>query len=305
MSLQSDIQLVINASGAEMGLAIRHIESGEELAINADHFFPMASTFKIPILAAAFHQIEQGRLRLDNRHTLTEASKSAGSGNLRYLEPGIAPTLLDLLTLMIIISDNTATDMVIERLGGPAVIEKYMHDLGLMDIYFKIDCKMLIQGTLPDGAEELDSAAAEALRLEKGPRRDTITYSREPDNNVSTPQAMTDLLCRIFNAEIVTQKSRDQMLDILLLQQFNDRLPRFLPSLVKFAHKTGSIGDIRNDTGIIYINDDSHVAITLYVKWDEVAVWLQPATEYQRTFELDTAMGEIGSLVYDHYSQQG
>ncbi len=67
MSLQSDIEAVIDASGTEMGLAVRHIESGEELALNGDRFFPMASVFKIPILATAFHQLEQGYLRASSK----------------------------------------------------------------------------------------------------------------------------------------------------------------------------------------------------------------------------------------------
>lgn len=301
MSLQEDIQSVIAESRTEIGIAIWHIESGEALEINGDHFYPMASVFKIPILATAFHQVRQGRISLDDRRTLHNGKKSAGSGILPFFQDGLAPTFQDLFMLMIIISDNTATDMVIERVGGPAAVENYMHEIGLTDIYFKMNCKDLLRTALPEGADEVPLEQVEALIIQKGMRRDSVAFSTGSDNNVSTPRAMTRLLRMIFNAEIVERQASDQMLQILLKQQLKDRLPRFLPPGTRCAHKTGTIGGFRNDSGIIYIGDDNHVAVTIYVRWDDEAVWLQPVAERQRIFEIETAMGQIGRLVYDHY----
>jgi beta-lactamase class A len=304
MSIYDDILAVADVSDIEIGLSVTQLESGKTLSINGDVPFPMASVFKIPILTTAFHQLEQGYALLDDRRTLCDDQKSAGSGILPFFNAGLAPTWLDLLTLMIIISDNTATDMVIERLGGVQVIESYMHEIGLHEIYFKMNCKDLLRTAFPEGAQDVPLEELEALIIEKGFNRDSVAFSVESDNNVSTPSAMTRLLTMIFNAEITERKASDEMLSILLKQQYNDRLPRFLPPGTKCAHKTGTIGGIRNDSGIFFISDDNHVAITLFVRWDDEAVWLQPEKEYARVFEVETAMGRIGRLVYDHFLLQ-
>src|SRR5690606_38342577 len=121
MTLLGDIQQVIDETGIEAGLSIRHIESGEQLDINGAQPFPMASVFKIPILATAGLQLAQGKIDLNTRVALRDEDKSTGSGILPFFEAGVSPTIRDLLTLMIIISDNTATDMNVELLGGAQV----------------------------------------------------------------------------------------------------------------------------------------------------------------------------------------
>src|SRR5438552_407661 len=130
----------------EAGVSVWHIESGEQIDVNGDESYPMASVFKIPVLATAGQQLKAGKLKLDDRILLKNEDKSAGSGILQFLEAGVSPTFRDLLTLMIIISDNTATDMNVATLGGPLVVESYMHQLGLNDIYLKMDCKNLLKG---------------------------------------------------------------------------------------------------------------------------------------------------------------
>ncbi len=131
--------------------------------------------------------------------------------------------------------------------------------------------------------------------------RDGAAFSIGPDNNVSTALAMTKLVVMLFQGQIVDGDLKDELIGILLKQQFNDRLPRFLPHSVQFAHKTGTIGGVRNDSGVMRISDDNHVAVTLFTWWDDRAVWKQPEAERQRIFEVETAMGKIGRLVFAHY----
>jgi beta-lactamase class A len=298
MPLKADILSVIAASEAEMGVAIHHLESGEECHVNADRSFPMASVFKIPILAEAFRQLRQGHFHLDDRWTLSEAHKNRGSGILSLFEAGLTPTVRDLLTLMIIISDNTATDLIVHRLGGPAAVEGYMHQLGLTNIHFKLTVRDLLDDCLPPA--EADDEQVEA-RYPTGFKRDSLAFSSGPENNVSTPRDMTRLLGMIFRGEIVDREACDQMLDILLQQQLNARLPRFLPRGTQCAHKTGTLGGIRNDSGIIYLDEESHVAVTIFAHWDDEAVWADPVATQERIFAVETAMGRIGRLVYDYF----
>ena len=149
MTLKDDIQAAIKAADMEAGVSVWHIESGEQVDVNGDESYPMASVFKIPVLATAGKQLKAGKLKLDDRISLKDADKSAGSGILQFFEAGVSPTFRDLLTLMIIISDNTATDMNVATLGGPLVIENTMHELGLNNIYLKMDCKNLLKGLYP------------------------------------------------------------------------------------------------------------------------------------------------------------
>lgn len=302
MTLKSDIQAVLDEFDIEAGVAIWHVESGEKTDVNGDVPFPMASTFKIPIIATAFQQIKAGKLSLDTRVTLKDEDKSPGSGILPYFEAGVNPTVRDLLTLMIIISDNTATDITIDLLGGTEVIERYMHELGLTEIYIKMNCKNLIAELFPPEVREMPPEEIDLWLVDNDVLRDGLCFSRGSDNDVSTANHMNELLRMIFQSEIIEGDLRDELLNIMFKQQFNVRLSRFFPPTVKFAHKTGTIGGIRNDSGIIYLDDANHVIVTLFTNWDEAAVRFDPVASHQRVFEVETAMGKIGRLAYDAYS---
>ena len=93
------------------------------------------------------------------------------------------------------------------------------------------------------------------------------------------------------------------MLDILLKQQLNDRLPRYLPPGTRCAHKTGTLPGIRNDSGIIYASGASHVAVTLFSRWDDAAVADDPIANKETPIAIDSAFGRIGRLLYDTFSE--
>jgi len=150
--LISNIQEAIDDSGAEMGLSVLHLESGQAINIQADRPFPMCSVFKIPVLCEAFRQIRAGKHRLTDRWSLSLAEKNLPSGVLVFLEDGLQPTLRDLLTLMIIISDNTATDMVMNRLGVEN-INNYMHKLGLADIHVTMRVRDIFDDMLGEASD--------------------------------------------------------------------------------------------------------------------------------------------------------
>jgi beta-lactamase class A len=113
---------------------------------------------------------------------------------------------------------------------------------------------------------------------------------------------MTRLLALIYHGRAASRTGCDEMLRILLKQTLNDRLPRFLPPGTRMAHKTGTLGGFRNDAGIIYVDEQQHVAVTVFAQWDNQAVKGDPAAERQRTYDIDSAFGHIGRAIYDHYS---
>ncbi len=301
MSLVERIRTIISGAEIEAGVAVWHIESGAKLDVNGDEPFPMASAFKIPILATACKQLAEGTISLDARLPLADADKSMGSGILPYFESGLQPSVRDLLTLMIIISDNTATDIMVDYLGGAAAIEGYMHELGLREIFFKLNCKDLLRHAFPPDVADLPQEALQKWTIENDILRDGLCFSKGPENNVSTAKAMNELLYLMYG-DLFPEDLRAVALDILRKQQFNVRLSRFLPLGTKVAHKTGTIGGIRNDCGIISISESNHVILSLFVAWDEAPYWKKPAAHHQRVFIVETAMGEIGRAVYDEFA---
>lgn len=302
MTLKDDLQAIVNEADMEAGIAVWHIESGEKVDLNGDVPFPMASVFKIPVLAAAGQQLKQGKLKLDDRIALKDEDKSAGSGILPFFEAGVSPTFRDLLTLMIIISDNTATDMNVALLGGPLAIEGYMHELGLKDIYLKMDCKNLLKGLFPAEIQDQPLEVIKEWSKDHDVVRDGVTFSRGSDNNVSTALAMNELVNMLFQGQIVDGELKDELLGILYKQQLNQRLPRFLPAGVDFAHKTGTIGGTCNDSGVMTIGENNHAIVTMFTSWNDQPYWNKPQERIQRVFEVESAIGKVGRLVYDHYS---
>ncbi len=302
MSLESKLQAVIDETGFEAGIAVTQVETGEQVEINGSRLYPMASVFKIPILATAGQQLAAGKFSLDDRVALKDEDKSPGSGILPFFEAGLQPTRRDLLTLMIIISDNTATDINVGLLGGTQVIEDAMHALGLTDIAFKMNCKDLLKYLFPPEIRDLPIEEIEAWEAEHQLERDGVVFQRTPDNNVSTPVAMTKLVTMLYKGEIVEGDAQEAMMDILYKQQLNQRLPRFLPQNVPFAHKTGTIAGFVNDSGIMTIAEDNHVAVTAFTIWDDAPLWHQPEARWQRVFEVESAIGKFGKIIYDHYS---
>ena len=296
MSLESEIRSITENSGAEMAVSALHLESGQRADVDADRIYPLCSVLKIPVLAEAFRQIEAGRFALHDRWELTTAEKNLPSGILVFFDDGLAPTVKDLLTLMIIISDNTATDMVMHRLGEGSVTAA-MHSLGLTDIHVPLTIRELFDDLLPSSDPTQDMLAlATAPRNRKG-----ISYSLGPDNDTGTTAALTELLARIWRGEVVNRAACDAMLDILLKQQLNDRLPRYLPPGTPCAHKTGTLPGIRNDSGIIYAGENAHVAVTVFSRWDDEAVSDDPIASREQPIAIDAAFGRIGRLLYDSY----
>ena len=301
MSLADKISAIIKNADIKAGVAAWHIESGAKHDVNGEQPFPMASTFKIPILALACQLLAAGELELETRVPLGDADKSLGSGILPYFQSGLQPTVRDLLTLMIIISDNTATDIVVDLLGGAGKVEDYMRQLGLPEISFKLNCKDLLRHLFPPEVADLPKAEIHKWAQKNDVLRDGLAFSQGADNNVSTANAMNALLDKMYG-DLFPPDVRAVALDILHKQQFNVRISRFLPLGVKVAHKTGTIGGIRNDCGIIALGESSHVILSCFTEWDEAPIWNQPEAHHQRVYQVETAMGEIGRAAYDEFA---
>src|SRR5882762_2036179 len=132
--LQANIERITKSVNADWGIYIKCLETNEEIAINADDQMDTMSVIKIPLMVEAFRQIEAGKFALTDRITLADPAKRPGTGVIRSLDAGANLTVKDLLTLMIIVSDNTATDLMYEKVGGIEPVNKLMESYGLKSI---------------------------------------------------------------------------------------------------------------------------------------------------------------------------
>ena len=299
--LRQRLAKIERESGVELGIFIRDLVGGAEIAHNSDELYPMASTFKVPILVAAFMQIADGRLRLDDRRSLHDGAKSTGSGILPFFEAGLTPTLRDLLTLMIIISDNTATDMVMTLLGGPAGIEAAMGELGVRPLSLKYNCRDLIRQVFPPG--DYSDEELQQLAQEMDYPADSLAAARDKSNNVASPRAMTELLTKMHHQEITDSAGWDGMLEILLQQQYKQRLGRYLPPTVRVATKTGTILSTINDCGFFFLPNGAEIALTCYALWDAAPAWNDARATWAGVRACEEAIGEVGHAVYQHFAE--
>src|ERR1700736_2627189 len=119
---------------ADWGIYIKSLDTGEEITINADKVMDTMSAIKIPLLVDVYRQVDAGKINTADRFTMTTADKRFGTGVLRTLDAGLNLSFRDALELMIIQSDNSATDMAFASVGGPAHVTQTMHELGLNSI---------------------------------------------------------------------------------------------------------------------------------------------------------------------------
>lgn len=209
------------------GVSVRNLDTGESLSIRGDEPFPTASLIKVSLLVGLLEQVHRGRLGLDERLSMTSADRVGGSGVLKHLGVGLNPTLEDAAWLMIVLSDNTATNMVLDEVGVVSVWAK-MDSLGLPRT--RVHRKVF----QPHTASPLpDSAARYGL-------------------GVTTPDETTRLFELLHRGRAVSPALDSLALTILRANQDDLKLVRWLPEDVAVAHKSGYDDRGYNDCGILY-----------------------------------------------------
>lgn len=231
--LQANIERVTKSVNATWGIYIRCLETNEEIAIGADRQMDTMSTIKIPLMAEVYRQIAAGKFQLSDRVKVTDAAKQPGTGVIRSLDAGVELTVKDLLTLMTIVSDNTATDLLYDRVGGPDAVTRLMKEWGLGSIV----------------APHKSEAWFKALRA--APNAEAFHREAKTPFGLSSPLDMGRLLEKIEKGEAVSKEASAQMLQILRGQLYSSRLPRYVSGF-RIPHKTGDFMPyIGNDVGVL------------------------------------------------------
>ena len=278
----------IAAVPAITGMAAKHLETGQELAHQADDLYFTASTFKVPILVELYRQVDMGIVDPSGRLELTDANRSPGSGVLKELASGLRSTVRDLATLMIIVSDNTATDMLYNLVGRDR-LNKTMRDLGLHQTSLPMSCKDLLNsmyGVDTDDVFEGIRQVADALahcRVVAG--SDGLSEER---SDVSSPRDMVRLLEMLYRGDLLSEPSTAAVLHILERQQAVTIIPYGLPPGTRTAHKTGGVTGVRCDVGVVFAPSGPYA----------VALMAKHVTD---TRAIDRALAAVSKAVYAEF----
>lgn len=298
--LKKQIEGVIQEVEGEVGVAVKHLESGEELYINGDTYFPMASVFKVPILVELMAQIIEGKFTLEDEISIQKSDQHLGSGMLSDLDaPGIKLSIRNLINLMMMISDNSATDILLTKVGAENINNR-LRKHGIEKITVNRTCQELIMDFIGMDYEKYQGLSldefSEVYRKEREGNPEAYEEARKNFSKVlkdqSSPYAMNRLLELIFKKEILDAESCELIVSIMLkCQTGRGRIKGELPKGTEVAHKTGTVGGTVNDSGIIYLPDDlGQVAITVFTKDMDL-----------KTKEVEEIIAEISRFVYDYF----
>ena len=234
--LQSNIERITKSLNARWGIYVKCLETGEEIAIHADEQMETMSVIKIPLLVESFRQIEAGKFALTDRIKLTDEMKRPGTGVIRSMDAGANLTIKDMLTMMIIVSDNTATEAMYDKVGGPPAVNALMDQYGYKSIRAMAIPKPWF--------DKLASSDREKFVLEK----------KNPFG-LSSPREMGHLLEKIKKGEAVSKSASEQMMQMLRGQVYTTRLPKYVTGF-RVAHKTGDfLPYVANDVGVMESRD--------------------------------------------------
>jgi len=212
------------------GIFLVDLDTGSYLNFNGDTAFASASTIKVPILVAFFQAVEDGKVQLDQMLTLKPEHIVGGSGEMQDDAPGKKYSALEVAKKMIVVSDNTATNMMIELLGGADVLNQLFANWGLR--------ATVIRNNLPD--------------LE--------------GTNTTSPQDLINIIAQIDRGSLVSVKSRDRILQIMRQTKNDSLLPRGLGEGSVIAHKTGNINTMLADAGMVDLPNGKRYLVAVMVK---------------------------------------
>jgi beta-lactamase class A len=231
-SLPTDVLSRIQKSGADVGVAFRTLDGKTEWFSRADDVFHAASTMKIPVMIELFHQVREGTLKLDEPLVVKNEFHSLVDGSIFTLDPaddsetdlykavGQTRTLSQLCELMITVSSNLATNLLVEKLGVDNI-------------------RATVHALHADGMSVLRGV------------EDNKAYEKGM-NNTTTARGLLVLLEAIAKGQSVDPDSSRQMVEILARQKFNEAIPAGLPSGTRVAHKTGELPKVHHDAAIVY-----------------------------------------------------
>lgn len=264
---------IIKDHKGTVAIAVKHLDNGESVYINADEALPTASLIKFPVMLEVYMQVMEGRVKLSDMVTLKEADKVPGSGILTYhFSAGATFPLRDAVRIMIVYSDNTATNLVLDKIGIASTCQR-MDAWGFPNT--KINAKVFKGSTT-----SIDPARTKKYGLGSTTAREMVgLLEKLHQNKIATPDACKEMLGHMKKCDDAT------------------KLKRLLPPKIEVAHKTGAVSDVKTDAGI------------LYLPTGPVAICVLTAKNDDKRFRDDNAanilIGKVAKATHDYFAGTG
>ena len=298
-ALVTAIRGILDSLPAQTSFHAKHLASGREIAIRADVPMNTASVIKIPVMVLAYRDVEAGgALILEARHLIGPDDLRRGSGLLQTFEIGLNPTWRDLITQMIITSDNTATDILIAKVGRDRV-NRLLDSLGYKQTILQMTTGRLFRAVWESTDTSL-AALTDREVFERGFPSDTgmprrmaaLVADQRWWLGRTTARESSRLLEQLERGELAGRRATEEMRGILRRQFYASRLPARIRGRAPIGHKTGDWPPyLANDVGIIYA-PSGPIVISAF------------STENRGAYDqLEAAIGRIAELVFDAWGQ--
>ena len=267
--LESTINDVDHNLDGVLGVAILDLSNGKKFLLHADEVFPQASSIKIAVLAELYHQSQAGKLKLTDLYTVQAGDLVPDSDIMGGLTPGVSRiTLRDLATMMVAVSDNSATNVLIDRVG-------------MENVNALVDSRGLTHTRLRRKMMDLKAAG-------------------EGRENISTAAEMMALLEGLYRGKVLNKEMTDDFFKMLSTHK-GSFIPRDLPEGLKIANKPGELEGVRNDSGVVFVENRPYVicVMTTYLRQErdgEEAIARISAAAY-RMFDRWARASEYGRVI--------
>ena len=270
--VKTSIERTTRSVNATWGIYVKSLETSEEIAIDADRQMETMSTIKIPLMVEVLEQIKAGKFALTDKYTFVQADSQPGTGTIQRLDPGAVMTVKDLITMMIIVSDNTATEVLYRMVGGPEAVNRRMDALGLKNTR----------------AMNVPSRWFPSLR--SAPSTEQFYREGKYPFGLTTPREMGRLLELMERGTLVDKNASDLMLRIMRGQLYRTRIPRYVSGYT-IPHKTGDF--------LPYVGDDVGV---LEAPGRTIVISVFTGNHFGSGEALENAIGLVAKEVADYFS---
>jgi beta-lactamase class A len=262
--------LLMNFRGS-VGIYAKDLNRNRIYQYHATEVFPTASVFKVPVMIELFRRVSRGEITLDERRRVASGISKHGGGALKYLNDAPELSLRDYCRLMIILSDNVATDTLMQ-IVNPESITSTMTRLGFRRTRVSGNLTTMhyrmygISSTVasPEDDLVLQDRARAGKPLAAG------LVDRSSNGNITTPKEMGTMFEKLYKGEIISPEASSQMVEILKQNTNRSMIPKYLPPNIVVAHKNGATEGVRADVGIVYLDQGPIVvSIFAYYKVEE------------------------------------